>query len=81
MLVKSWEKYPVSDSTLIIGIPSIGSVGQLAIDLLIHSLGATRIASFFSHHVLSVCGNDPFSGDKCGELHTSLECIFNMIII
>jgi proteasome assembly chaperone (PAC2) family protein len=57
---------------ILVGIPSIGNVGQLSIDLLINSLQAKRVGYFYTKFVLPVVGNSPFSEEK-NDLHTRVE--------
>jgi proteasome assembly chaperone 2 len=66
-----------AEKTVILGIPSVGNVGQLALDFLISSFAARRVGFIDSANVLPVVGNDPYHDDKIhnktGELHTSAE--------
>ena len=50
-----------------------GNVGELAIDVLIASLGATRVATLGHEDVLPCIGNDPYDMSSPGSLCTSLE--------
>lgn len=50
-----------------------GNVGELAIDILIASLQATRVGTLEHEDVLPCCGNDPHDLSSPGCLSTSLE--------
>lgn len=50
---------------------SVGNVGQMAIDLLIFGLRMNKVGYIDSPHVISMVGNNAFTGD--GSLTTSLE--------
>ena len=63
----------LEDKIVFVAIPSIGSVSQLTIDLLINSFKAKRIGFLYSKNIISICGNDPFSDKLKGEIHTSIE--------
>lgn len=71
--VEEESKPKFEKNTLFIGIPSIGSVGQLTIDLLIHSFQAKRVGFFYTKYVLPMVGNDCFTEEKKGKIHTSVE--------
>ncbi|KAJ1701673.1 hypothetical protein LUZ63_001452 [Rhynchospora breviuscula] len=63
-----------SDShTLLLPALSIGNVGQLAIDLLISSLRATKVGYLDEPSVLPCVGNDAFAPVPQGDLSLSLE--------
>ncbi|KAJ7551012.1 hypothetical protein O6H91_07G129900 [Diphasiastrum complanatum] len=63
----------VQPSTLVLPVLSIGNVGQLAVDLLISSLGAERIGFLEDPNVLPCVGNDPFGPEPEGRLTVALE--------
>lgn len=52
---------------------SIGNVGQLAVDLLISSARARRVAYLDEPSVLPCAGNDAFGPDAVGDLALALE--------
>lgn len=52
---------------------SIGNVGQLAVDLLIPSAKARRVAYLDEPSVLPCAGNDAFGPDAVGDLALALE--------
>ncbi|XP_047967770.1 proteasome assembly chaperone 2 [Salvia hispanica] len=60
-------------STLILPALSIGNVGQLAVDLLISSLKAEKVACLDDPNVLPCVGNDAYSPSPLGKLALSLE--------
>ncbi|XP_041991162.1 proteasome assembly chaperone 2-like isoform X1 [Salvia splendens] len=60
-------------STLILPALSIGNVGQLAVDLLISSLKAEKVACLDDPNVLPCVGNDAYSASPLGKLALSLE--------
>lgn len=66
-----------TNKTVLLGIPSVGNVGQLAMDFLIFSLHAKRIGFIDSVFIEPVIGNDPYYDEawnnKRGILHTSAE--------
>jgi proteasome assembly chaperone 2 len=74
-LYVSQEELDFSNKTIILGIPSVGNVGQLALDFLISSFDAKRVGFLDSQYILPVVGNDPYLTEKSktGELHTSAE--------
>ncbi|KAL0479122.1 proteasome assembly chaperone PAC2 [Acrasis kona] len=65
------------NKTVILGIPSVGNVGQLALDFLISSFNANRVGIIDSAYILPVVGNDPYydpnTNTKKGIAHTSAE--------
>ena len=50
-----------------------GNVGEMALDLLITSSSAIRIATMENEHLLPAIGNDPFTMEKPGTLVSSME--------
>ena len=50
-----------------------GNVGELAIDVLIASLQATKVATLEHEDILPIVGNDPHDMTSPGALSTSLE--------
>ena len=74
------EKTSFEDKIVIVGIPGMGNVGQLSIDLLINSLDAKRVGFFYTKFVLPVVGNSPFSNEK-NDLHTRVEGNINQKLI
>ncbi|XP_041993656.1 proteasome assembly chaperone 2-like [Salvia splendens] len=62
-----------NSSTLILPALSIGNVGQLAVDLLISSLKAEKVACLDDPNVLPCVGNDAYSPSPLGKLAVSLE--------
>ena len=52
---------------------SIGNMGQLAVDLLISSSRARRVAYLDEPSVLPCAGNDAFGPDAVGDLALALE--------
>lgn len=67
------QKPNFQKNTIFIGVPSIGSVGQLCIDLLINSFQAKRVGFIYTKFVTPVVGNDCFTEEKKGKIHTSVE--------
>ncbi|CAN6303408.1 unnamed protein product [Urochloa humidicola] len=67
------ESFSPSCPTLIMPALSIGNVGQLAVDLLIYSARASRVAYLDEPSVLSCAGNDAFGPDAVGDLALPLE--------
>ncbi|KAL6637930.1 hypothetical protein ACP70R_025502 [Stipagrostis hirtigluma subsp. patula] len=67
------ESFSPSCSTLIMPALSIGNVGQLAVDLLISSARAKRVAYLDEPSVLPCAGNDAFGPDAVGDLALALE--------
>ena len=66
----------LSQKIVAIGIPSIGNVGQLAVDVLVSTMNASRIGSFDAGNlVVEMVGNDPYlsANSLAGELHTAME--------
>eukprot|EP00301_Raphidiophrys_heterophryoidea_P024527 c7994_g1_i2.p1 GENE.c7994_g1_i2~~c7994_g1_i2.p1 ORF type:complete len:253 (+),score=62.91 c7994_g1_i2:49-807(+) len=55
---------------------TIGNVGQLAADILIHNFAFHKIGILSSKFVMPMVGNDPFGGDQ-GNLSTPLEVFCN----
>ncbi|XP_072169307.1 proteasome assembly chaperone 2-like [Diadema setosum] len=66
----AWQGY-----TLIMPAISVGNVGQLACDLLIHTLKLTKVGCLHDHSLEPLCGNDAFlsTGVSSGILVTSTE--------
>ncbi|XP_071496400.1 proteasome assembly chaperone 2-like [Diadema antillarum] len=66
----AWQSY-----TLIMPAISVGNVGQLACDLLIHTLKLTKVGCLHDHSLEPLCGNDAFlsTGVSSGKLVTSTE--------
>jgi proteasome assembly chaperone 2 len=63
-----------SQTTLITSIPSVGNVGQLALDLLIRNIPNTiRVGYIQSPYVLPMVGNDAFGESEEGRLHLAAE--------
>ncbi|KAI9000000.1 PAC2 family-domain-containing protein [Gaertneriomyces semiglobifer] len=61
-------------ATLVLPSPNgLGNVGQLAVDLLISSLGLERIGFLSSSLILPVVGNDSYVSQGAPELHTNFE--------
>nr|DAD46887.1 TPA_asm: hypothetical protein HUJ06_016824 [Nelumbo nucifera] len=60
-------------STLILPALSIGNVGQLAIDLLVSSMGADRVGYLDDPFVLPCVGNDAYGSASRGDLALPLE--------
>lgn len=58
---------------LIVGLPSLGNVGQLGADILISTLGAKRVGYIHSKCILPLIGNDPHVIDTSGVLHVAAE--------
>lgn len=54
------EPVSFSGQTLVVGIPSVGNVGQLALDVLITTFGAHRVGYLNSPLILPLIGNDPY---------------------
>jgi hypothetical protein len=52
---------------------SIGNAGQLAVDLLVSTLGVRRAGFLEEPHVLPCVGNDPFGPSAEGKLTVALE--------
>lgn len=67
------EKFSPSCSTLVMPALSIGNVGQLAVDLLIPSSKARRVAYLDEPSVLPCVGNDAFGPNAVGDLALPLE--------
>ncbi|CAN6286704.1 unnamed protein product [Urochloa humidicola] len=67
------ESFSASCPTLIMPALSIGNVGQLAVDLLISSARARRVAYLDEPSVLPCAGNDAFGPDAVGDLALALE--------
>ncbi|KAK3149227.1 hypothetical protein QOZ80_3AG0214590 [Eleusine coracana subsp. coracana] len=67
------ESFSPSCSTIIMPALSIGNVGQLAVDLLISSAKAKRVAYLDEPSVLPCAGNDAFGPDAVGDLALALE--------
>ncbi|WVZ60686.1 hypothetical protein U9M48_010673 [Paspalum notatum var. saurae] len=67
------ESFSSSCPTLIMPALSIGNVGQLAVDLLISSARARRVAYLDEPSVLPCAGNDAFGPDAVGDLALALE--------
>ncbi|KAL6894156.1 hypothetical protein ACP4OV_008254 [Aristida adscensionis] len=67
------ESFSPSCRTLIMPALSIGNVGQLAVDLLISSARARRVAYLDEPSVLPCAGNDAFGPDAIGDLALALE--------
>ena len=58
---------------------SVGNIGQLAVDLIIASLGMEKIGYFYDRSLLPVVGNDPYARDDAQtdcQLVTSAEGIY-----
>eukprot|EP00897_Mesotaenium_endlicherianum_P001490 jgi/Mesen1/1369/ME000013S00864 len=62
-----------SGTTLVMPAVSIANVGQLAVDLLIETLGLPRVGILEEPHVLPCAGNDPFGAQPSGVLTVALE--------
>jgi proteasome assembly chaperone 2 len=60
-------------STLLLPAVSIGNAGQLAVDLLVSTLGVRRAGFLEEPHVLPCVGNDPFGPSAEGKLTVALE--------
>ncbi|XP_038889004.1 proteasome assembly chaperone 2 [Benincasa hispida] len=60
-------------STLVLPALSIGNVGQLAVDLLVSSMRAARIAYLDDPFVLPCIGNNAYEPSPIGELALPLE--------
>eukprot|EP01018_Ginkgo_biloba_P002858 Gb_26126 [translate_table: standard] len=60
-------------STLILPALSIGNVGQLAVDLLVSSLGADKVGYLDDPYVLPCVGNDAYGPEAQGDLAVALE--------
>ncbi|EEC76242.1 hypothetical protein OsI_13667 [Oryza sativa Indica Group] len=67
------ESFSPDCSTLLMPALSIGNVGQLAVDLLVSSSSARRVAYLDEPSVLPCAGNDAFGPDAVGDLALALE--------
>ncbi|KAJ2954815.1 hypothetical protein O0L34_g3126 [Tuta absoluta] len=73
---KFTEECDLTGFTLLIPSVAVGNVGQLACDLLISSLGMSKLASVYSSALIPIIGYDPYdlSSEKlssCCEIYTS----------
>ncbi|XP_046842744.1 proteasome assembly chaperone 2-like isoform X2 [Xenia sp. Carnegie-2017] len=69
------EEISFAGFTFVLPAISVGNVGQLAIDLLIHNLCLKRVGYFYDDCILPLVGNNPFDEPDCndGSLVTSSE--------
>ncbi|KAJ3159725.1 Proteasome assembly chaperone 2 [Geranomyces michiganensis] len=69
-LTHNLSRYPLQPAP-----NSLGNLGQLTVDVLISSLGLTRIGFLSSDLVLPVCGTEEYGtpGERPNELHTNFE--------
>lgn len=58
---------------LLVAVPSLGNVGQLAADILISNFAAKRVGYLYTKYILPVVGNDPYYKNTKGEMHTASE--------
>mmetsp|Transcript_13676 Transcript_13676/g.34449 ORF Transcript_13676/g.34449 Transcript_13676/m.34449 type:complete len:258 (-) Transcript_13676:352-1125(-) len=63
----------LAGATLLLPGVSIGNVGQLAVDLLVHSLKLRRVGFLESQYVLPSVGNDAYSATGTGKLAVEME--------
>eukprot|EP01116_Phalansterium_solitarium_P004953 TRINITY_DN1619_c0_g1_i3.p1 TRINITY_DN1619_c0_g1~~TRINITY_DN1619_c0_g1_i3.p1 ORF type:complete len:173 (-),score=5.72 TRINITY_DN1619_c0_g1_i3:367-885(-) len=65
----------LAGTTVILPVVTIGNVGQLAIDLVMHSCGFKKLGALESDAVVPVVGRDAFSTSS-PDFTTSLEVFF-----
>ncbi|XP_078430548.1 clast3-like protein [Wolffia australiana] len=67
------KSFHPDNSTLVLPALSIGNVGQLAVDLLVSSTGAERVAYLDDPSILPCVGNNAYRLSPAGELALPLE--------
>ncbi|XP_010525686.1 PREDICTED: proteasome assembly chaperone 2 [Tarenaya hassleriana] len=72
-IVEEGKRMHQDCSTLILPALSVGNVGQLAVDLLVSSMGAERVGYLDDPFMLPCVGNDAYGPLPCGEIALPLE--------
>ncbi|KAL0281682.1 UNVERIFIED_CONTAM: hypothetical protein PYX00_002595 [Menopon gallinae] len=69
------ERINLRNYSLIVPSVSVGNVGQLAVDLLINSLGLKKLCYVWHESVIPVAGGDPFGNSK--TISTGCEVFYS----
>eukprot|EP01135_Chromosphaera_perkinsii_P011409 Nk52_evm54s2391 gene=Nk52_evmTU54s2391 len=64
----------VTGTTFVLPAVSIGNVGQLALDVVVHTLGMERVGYLYTNTVLPMVGPDAYGGEEEGETRLSVSC-------